>query len=90
MAKAAQQKVEMGTLALLDTIITTTDFPQDQVLAGDLGTIVEIYTRPHLACEVEFVNPDGTTRALLTLTPDQVRQLSANDVITTRALAMAA
>ncbi len=80
----------MNALNLLDTIIATTDFPQDQVLAGDLGTIVEIYTRPHLAYEVEFVNPDGTTRALLTLTPDQARQLGANDIITTRVLALAA
>ncbi len=80
----------MKPLTLLDTIITTTDFPEEQVLAGDLGTIVEIYTRPQLAYEVEFVNPDGTTRALLTLTPDQVRQLRANDVIATRALALAA
>ncbi|MBM3127560.1 MAG: DUF4926 domain-containing protein [Chloroflexi bacterium] len=80
----------MKPLTLLDTIITTTNFPQDQVLTGDLGTIVEIYTRPHLAYEVEFVNPDGTTRALLTLTPDQVRQLDPNDVITTRSLVMAA
>jgi hypothetical protein len=59
-------------------------------LAGDLGTIAEIYTRPRLADKVEFVNPDGTTRARLTCTPDQVCPLGANDVITTRALAMAA
>ncbi|MCI0478144.1 MAG: DUF4926 domain-containing protein [Anaerolineales bacterium] len=80
----------MDNLTLLDTIIATDNFPQNQVLAGDLGTIVEIYTRPQLAYEVEFVNPDGTTRALLTLTPNQVRQLDPNDVITTRSLAMAA
>ena len=80
----------MNTLALLDTIITTNDFPQDQVLAGDLGTIVEIYTQPQLAYEVEFINPDGITRALLALTPNQVRRLGVNDIITTRSLAMAA
>jgi hypothetical protein len=80
----------MNTLDLLDTIITTTDFPQNQVLAGDLGTIVEIFTHPHMAYEVEFVNPDGSTRALLTLKPNQVRRLGAHDVITTRSLAVAA
>jgi len=78
------------TLKLLDTIITTVNIPDHQVLAGDIGTIVEIYTDPGLAYEVEFVNLDGTTRALLTLAPEQVRQLSASDVLTTRQLPLAA
>ncbi len=78
------------SLALLDTVIATTDFPENQVLNGDLGTIVEVYTNPALAYEVEFVNPDGSTRALLTLTPTQVRRLSRTDVITTRPLSVAA
>jgi hypothetical protein len=77
-------------LSLLDSVISAVDVPEHQVLAGDLGTIVEIYTYPTLAYEVEFVNPDGSTRALLTLTPDQVRRLTANDVITTRPLVVAA
>ena len=77
-------------MTLLDTVIATIDLTDQQVLAGDLGTIVEIYAEPTLAYEVEFVNPDGTTRALLTLTPNQVRPLSETDVITTRPLAVAA
>lgn len=80
----------MNEPRLLDTVICTEDFPQAQVLTGDLGAIVEIYTQPHLAYEVEFVNPDGTTRALLALEPNQVRRLSTRDVITTRSLAVAA
>jgi hypothetical protein len=78
------------TLSLLDSVIATVDLPEQQVLAGDLGAVVEIYTHPTLAYEVEFVNPDGSTRALLTLTPNQVRGLAENDVITTRPLALAA
>ncbi len=54
-------------LKMLDTVIATTNFPEHRVLAGDLGTIVEIYSIPDTAYEVEFVNPDGSTRALLTL-----------------------
>ena len=76
-------------IELLDTIITTTNFPDHQVLAGDLGTIVEIYTTPCLAYEVEFVNPDGTTRALFTVRPDQIRRLSSLDVLTTRQMPLA-
>ncbi|MBI4785566.1 MAG: DUF4926 domain-containing protein [Chloroflexi bacterium] len=78
-----------ANLSLLDTIVATVDLPAEHVLAGDLGTVVEVYTDPTLAYEVEFVNPDGSTRAMLTLTPDQVRHLTASDVITTRPLSLA-
>ena len=75
---------------LLDTAISTVNIPEHRVLAGDLGAIVEVYTAPGLAYEVEFVNPDGSTRALLTLAPEQVRALSPSDVLTTRQSALAA
>ncbi len=68
----------------LETVIMTVNMPEAGVLVGDLGTVVAIYRVPRLAYEVEFVNPDGQTRALLTLTPEQVRPLSVNDIITTR------
>jgi hypothetical protein len=77
-------------LNLLDTVIASTNFPEYKVLAGDLGAVVEVYTAPKLAYEVEFVNPDGSTRALLTLAPSQVRRLSPADVLTTRQMALAA
>ena len=31
------------SIALLDTVIITVDLLEQQVLAGDLGTIVEVY-----------------------------------------------
>lgn len=74
---------------LLETVIVTDNFKAEHVLRGDVGTIVEIYTRPSLAYEVEFVNPNGETRALLTLAPKQIRRLSENDILTTRPLAAA-
>jgi hypothetical protein len=70
--------------APLETIIITVNMTGHQVLAGDLGTIVEVCTKPRIAYEVEFVNPDGSTRALQTLTPEQIRRVAATDVITTR------
>jgi len=73
----------------LETVIVTIDLPDEDVLAGDLGAIVEVYTSPALAYEVEFVNPDGTTRALLPLGQNDVRPLAANDVLTTRQVAFA-
>lgn len=74
---------------LLDTVIAMANFPEYKVLAGDLGAIVEVYAVPSSAYEVEFVNPDGSTRALLTLAPSQVRRLSPADVLTTRQMALA-
>jgi hypothetical protein len=55
-----------------------------------LGTVVELYTNPNPAYDVEFVNPDGSTRALLTLAPSQIRHLTPADVLTTRQLPLAA
>jgi hypothetical protein len=75
--------------SLLDTVVALTTDAEHNVLAGDLGTIVEIYTTPHLAYEVEFVAPDGSSRALLTLRPEQLRRLSAADIFTTRPAAPA-
>ena len=75
-------------LDLFDTVIAAVNLPEYKVLAGDLGAIVEVYTTPDLAYEVEFVYPDGSTRALLTLAPHQLRRLSPADVITTRQLAL--
>lgn len=79
-----------NSLSLLDTVVAVTNFPEHMVLAGDVGAVVEVYTAPSPAYEVEFVNPDGSTRALLTLAPSQVRRLSAADVLTTRQVALSA
>ncbi len=80
----------METPKLLETIIATVNIPDQRVLAGDLGTIVEVYADPTPAYDIEFVNADGSTRALVTLSPDQIRRLSPADVLTTRQLPLAA
>ena len=74
----------MKSFELLQTVVATANFSDHSVLAGDLGSVVEIYEHPRLAYEVEFVNPDGTTRALLTLAPAQIRPLSERDGLTMR------
>jgi hypothetical protein len=33
-------------LNLLDTVIAAANFPEHEVLAGDLGAVVEVYTVP--------------------------------------------
>jgi hypothetical protein len=48
------------------------DRPNDGLKAGTLGTVVDVFDAPRRAFEVEFVDDDGATIALLTLTPDEV------------------
>lgn len=39
---------------------------------GATGTVVLVYSDPSEAYEVEFVEPDGSTAALLTLQPQEL------------------
>jgi hypothetical protein len=59
------QELEVVTLAV--------DLPEDGLRAGDIGTVVDVFEIPTTAYEVEFVEADGTTRAMVTLTADQLR-----------------
>lgn len=75
---------------LLEQIVILIDVPEYDVRAGDLGTVVEIYETPSSALEIEFVNPDGTTRALLTVSPEQVRRITHADIFAIRTARVAA
>jgi hypothetical protein len=59
----------MITPGLFDVVKLNVDIGECGLNEGDTGTIVECYTRPEEAYEVEFVNPDGSTRVLCVLTP---------------------
>ena len=61
----------MTTPGLFDVVKLNVDIGECGLNEGDTGTIVECYTSPEKAYEVEFVNPDGSTRALCVLTPDK-------------------
>lgn len=51
--------------------------------SGDVGVVVMIYAN-HKAYEVEFVEGDGTTVALLTLDADDVRPIQAGELLHAR------
>ena len=51
--------------------------------AGDVGTVVFIYENGK-AYEVEFVDGDGSTIALLTLEPSGVRPIQAGELLHAR------
>jgi hypothetical protein len=69
---------------LLDTVALTHDVPEAGLRRGDLGAIVELLGSD--AMEVEFVAGSGRTQALLTLGPEDVRQVGDRDVIAVRTI----
>lgn len=68
---------------LLDTVVLRRDLPEHGLRAGDLGAVVEVYDDSGL--EVEFVRASGQTKALVTLTPGDLRSIAATDVLAVRA-----
>ncbi len=74
----------MDEFQLLENVVATVDIPEEGILTGDLGTIIDIYVELAKAYEVEFLTADGSERALLTLAPDQFRRLTPTDVLTAR------
>jgi hypothetical protein len=74
----------MDEFQLLETVVAAVDIPEEGILTGDLGTIVDIYVEVAKAYEVEFLTANGSERALVTLAPNQFRRLTPADVLTTR------
>jgi hypothetical protein len=72
---------------LLETVIATVDIPDEGILAGDVGTIIDMYTQLEPAYGVEFAWANGSPRAVVTLAPGQIRHLTPADIPTTRHLA---
>ncbi|QIZ71235.1 DUF4926 domain-containing protein [Oxynema aestuarii] len=60
-------------MKLLDVVALTEDLPKFNLYKGQVGTIVEVY-EPDVF-EVEFVDLQGKTYALETLSINQVMQL---------------
>lgn len=59
--------------ALLDPVALVADLPEHGLRRGQVGTIVECH--PDGAFEVEFVDEDGRTYALIAVKPEHVMVL---------------
>lgn len=66
----------------LEVVVLKRDEPDHGLKQGDTGTIVELYEPDGV--EVEFLTGAGSTRAVLTLTENDVRHLSENDILAAR------
>jgi len=56
----------------LEVVKTLKAFPEEGIKTGDVGTIVMAFTVPNEAYEVEFVNSDGTTKAMFAILPEDL------------------
>lgn len=61
-----------------DIVELVEDLPVEGLHAGQVGTIVEVYTEPP-GFEVEFTDDEGVTVALLSLLPEQLRPTAHDD-----------
>ena len=69
-----------------DTIILKSDIPNKGLQAGDIGTIALVHETGD-GYEVEFVNLDGETIAIVSLTSNEMRPTSKKDIPHVRELA---
>jgi len=51
---------------------TLIDFSENGINVGEIGTVVVCFTVPNEAYEVEFVNNDGSTRAMFAILPEHI------------------
>ena len=68
----------------LDRVVLEHDIPGHGLRKGDLGTVVETYEPDGL--EVEFMTATGDTVAVLTLSHQDVRQASEDEMLSVRKL----
>jgi hypothetical protein len=71
--------VQNGMPKLLDVVALLEDRPQDGLASGQMGTIVEVHSPD--AFEVEFLDSQGRTVALVTLKRSEVLVLRHEPVV---------
>ena len=73
------------TINELDCVVLTADLPAENLVAGDVGTVVLIH-KGGTAYEVEFITLDGHTVAVATVENSQLRPVSSRDISHVREL----
>jgi hypothetical protein len=68
----------------LQTVVLNRDLPEQRLMKGDLGAVVQIHAPDGL--EVEFVSASGRTEALVTLKEADVRAVADGDLMAVRRL----
>jgi hypothetical protein len=68
-----------------DIVVLTDDLPEEQLTAGDVGTVVHIH-QGGAGYEVEFMTLSGRTIAVTTVMASQVRSVGSRDLVHVREL----
>jgi hypothetical protein len=72
----------MSTLELFDLVALERDVADKNLLAGDVGTVVELLNGP--AVIVEFLEASGDTRAVMTVEEAHLRKVEPNEMLAVR------
>lgn len=59
--------------SLFDVVTLTQDMPEEGLYAGMIGAVIDVYSKPVMAYEVEFCDALGRTIGQLALLPEQLR-----------------
>ena len=73
----------MESLKELEIVVLTRPLPEHALVEGDVGTVVHVYRREN-AVEVEFVEGDGSTVAVVTLGPAEFRTMQPREILHVR------
>lgn len=76
-------------LELFQEVALTRDFPEHQLQAGDLATLVDFIPHPagrEDGCVLEVFNAVGKTIAVITAPLSAVEALNPNEILTVRSL----
>lgn len=71
-----------------DSVVLTQDLPDEELEAGDIGTVVHIH-EGGAAYEVEFMTLAGETICVATLLARQVRPIARREIAHVREIAAA-
>ncbi len=66
-------------IAEYDRVVLMHDLPREGLKAGDVGTVMHIYSEGK-GYEVEFMALNGDTIAVVTLKAEEVRPVGPNDI----------
>ena len=72
-----------------DRVVLMADLPQQNLVAGDIGTVVLIH-RYRVGYEVKFVALNGETVAVVSVAPAQVRPIARREIAHARLVAVPA
>ena len=68
-----------------ERVVLTVDLPEHNLKAGDVGTVVHVYSTGK-AYEIEFFALDGRTLDVITVEVEQVRPVSSMEVMHARSI----